>query len=95
MADETFGISVLEAPLRLRTVAASDDLERQMDQLENEAQEGPCLDSITEDSFQRGSALYVFWSRGTASSTLPTLTSDTACQNTISALPGANASASA
>ena len=46
-------ISVLEAPLRLRTVAASDDLARQMDQLENEAQEGPCLDSITEDSFQR------------------------------------------
>src|SRR5690349_17510277 len=46
-------ISTLVSDRRLHTVAASDEVASLMDQLENEAGEGPCLDSITEDSFQR------------------------------------------
>jgi hypothetical protein len=46
-------ISTLSAPRALSTRAASDDVARLMDQLESEAGEGPCLDSILEDSFQR------------------------------------------
>ena len=46
-------ISTLEADGRLHTRAASDEVARLMDQLENEAGEGPCIDSIVEDSFQR------------------------------------------
>ncbi len=37
----------------LRTRAATDEIARQMDRLESEAGEGPCLDSIVEESFQR------------------------------------------
>lgn len=46
-------ISTLGADRRLVTIASSDDVGSLMDQLENEAGEGPCLDSIVEDSFQR------------------------------------------
>jgi hypothetical protein len=45
-------ISTLDANQQLRTQAASDDIARQMDRLESEAQEGPCLDSIKQDSVQ-------------------------------------------
>jgi hypothetical protein len=46
-------VSSLTAPRTLTTRAASDDIARHMDELETEAGEGPCLDSIIEDSFQR------------------------------------------
>jgi ANTAR domain-containing protein/GAF domain-containing protein len=46
-------ISTLEKDRQLRTRAASDDVARLMDRLESEAKEGPCLDSIVEDSVQR------------------------------------------
>ena len=46
-------ISVLEKDQQLRTRAANDDIARLMDRLESEAREGPCLDSIVEDSVQR------------------------------------------
>jgi hypothetical protein len=46
-------ISTLTAPRTLTTRAASDEVARRMDALETEAGEGPCLDSILEDSFQR------------------------------------------
>ena len=52
-------ISTLEPDGRLHTVASSDDVARLMDQLENEAAEGPCLDSIVEDSFQRDADIAV------------------------------------
>jgi hypothetical protein len=45
-------ISTLEANEQLRTRAASDEVARHMDRLESEAHEGPCLDSIVEDSVQ-------------------------------------------
>lgn len=45
-------ISTLDAHEQLRTQAASDDIARQMDRLESEAHEGPCVDSILEDSVQ-------------------------------------------
>ena len=45
-------ISTLDAHEQLRTQAASDDIARQMDRLESEAHEGPCVDSIREDSVQ-------------------------------------------
>ena len=45
-------ISTLDDRQQLRTQAASDDVARLMDKLESEAQEGPCLDSIVEDSVQ-------------------------------------------
>jgi len=46
-------ISTLTAPRTLTTRAASDDVAGLMDELETRAGEGPCLDSILEDSFQR------------------------------------------
>jgi hypothetical protein len=46
-------VSTLTAPRTLTSRAASDEVALLMDQLENEASEGPCLDSILEDSFQR------------------------------------------
>jgi hypothetical protein len=46
-------VSSLGPKNRLITRAASDDIARLMDQLESEIQQGPCLDSIFEDSFQR------------------------------------------
>lgn len=46
-------ISTLQADRSLRSRAASDDVARLMDDLETEAGEGPCLDSILEDSVQR------------------------------------------
>src|SRR5215216_3308150 len=45
-------ISTLDAQEQLQTQAASDDVARLMDRLESEAQEGPCLDSIEQDSVQ-------------------------------------------
>jgi len=45
-------ISTLDAHEQLRTQAASDDIARQMDKLESEAHEGPCLDSIEQESVQ-------------------------------------------
>ena len=45
-------ISTLDDNEQLRTQASSDDIARLMDRLESEAQEGPCLDSIVEDSVQ-------------------------------------------
>ena len=45
-------ISTLEADEQLQTQAASDDVARLMDRLESEAHEGPCLDSIEQDSVQ-------------------------------------------
>jgi hypothetical protein len=45
-------ISTLDANEQLRTRAASDDIARQMDRLESQAHEGPCLDAIVEDSVQ-------------------------------------------
>ena len=45
-------ISTLEGNEQLHTRAASDDIARQMDRLESEAHEGPCVDSILEDSVQ-------------------------------------------
>ena len=45
-------ISTLDAHEQLRTRAASDDVARLMDKLESEAHEGPCVDSIVEDSVQ-------------------------------------------
>ncbi len=44
-------ISTLAAGGRLRTLASSDDVAGLMDQLESEAGEGPCLDSIEGESF--------------------------------------------
>jgi ANTAR domain/GAF domain len=46
-------ISTLDRDNRLRSRAASDDVAALMDRLESDAQEGPCLDSIESDSFQR------------------------------------------
>jgi hypothetical protein len=46
-------ISTLTRDNRLQSRAASDDVARLMDQLESDAQEGPCLDSIKGDSVQR------------------------------------------
>ncbi|MGO4341417.1 GAF and ANTAR domain-containing protein [Pedococcus sp. 2YAF34] len=51
-ADHT-SISTLQPDRSLRSRAASDDVARTMDELETEAGEGPCLDSILEDSVQR------------------------------------------
>ena len=45
-------ISTLDADQQLHTQASSDDVAALMDRLESEAQEGPCLDSIVEDSVQ-------------------------------------------
>jgi hypothetical protein len=45
-------ISTLDDNEQLQTQASSDDVARLMDRLESEAQEGPCLDSIVEDSVQ-------------------------------------------
>ncbi|MFC7487937.1 GAF and ANTAR domain-containing protein [Knoellia sp. CPCC 206453] len=45
-------ISTLHGNQQLVTRAATDDVARQMDQLESAAHEGPCLDSIVEDSVQ-------------------------------------------
>jgi hypothetical protein len=45
-------ISTLDHHEQLRTQAASDDVARLMDRLESQAHEGPCLDSIEEDSVQ-------------------------------------------
>lgn len=45
-------ISTLVDHEQLRTQAASDDVARQMDRLESEAHEGPCVDAIVEDSVQ-------------------------------------------
>ena len=45
-------ISTLDGDEQLRTQAASDDVARLMDRLESEAHEGPCLDSIEQDSVQ-------------------------------------------
>jgi hypothetical protein len=45
-------ISTLDDNEQLHTQASSDDVARLMDRLESEAQEGPCLDSIVEDSVQ-------------------------------------------
>jgi hypothetical protein len=45
-------ISILEADEQLRTLAANDEVAAQMDKLESEAHEGPCLDSIESDSVQ-------------------------------------------
>jgi hypothetical protein len=45
-------ISTLVDNEQLRTQAASDDVARQMDRLESEAHEGPCVDAIVEDSVQ-------------------------------------------
>lgn len=51
-ADHT-SISTLQDDRSLRSRASSDDVARTMDDLETEAGEGPCLDSILEDSVQR------------------------------------------
>lgn len=51
-ADHT-SISTLRPDRSLASRAASDEVARTMDQLETEAGEGPCLDSILEDSVQR------------------------------------------
>lgn len=45
-------ISKLDRDQNLHTQAATDDVARLMDELESEADEGPCIDSITEDSVQ-------------------------------------------
>jgi hypothetical protein len=45
-------ISTLVDNEQLRTQAASDDVASQMDRLESEAHEGPCVDAIVEDSVQ-------------------------------------------
>jgi hypothetical protein len=45
-------ISTLVGDEQLKTQAASDDVASLMDQLESEAHEGPCVDSIIEDSVQ-------------------------------------------
>jgi hypothetical protein len=45
-------ISTLDENEQLQTQASSDDVARLMDRLESEAKEGPCLDSIVEDSVQ-------------------------------------------
>jgi hypothetical protein len=45
-------ISTLVGNEQLRTRAASDDVASLMDRLESEAHEGPCVDSILEDSVQ-------------------------------------------
>ncbi len=46
-------ISTLDKDKKLHTQATSDDVASLMDRLESEAQEGPCVDSIIEDSVQR------------------------------------------
>ena len=48
-------ISTLDAHEQLRTQASSDDVASLMDRLESEAHEGPCLDSIEQDSVQHDS----------------------------------------
>jgi hypothetical protein len=45
-------ISTLDGNQQLRTQASTDDVASLMDRLESEAGEGPCLDSILEDSVQ-------------------------------------------
>jgi hypothetical protein len=45
-------ISTLVGDEQLMTQAASDDVASLMDRLESEAHEGPCVDSIVEDSVQ-------------------------------------------
>lgn len=45
-------ISTLDDNRNLHTQAASDEIASLMDKLESEADEGPCLDSILEDSVQ-------------------------------------------
>lgn len=45
-------VSTLADNEQLRTQAASDAVARQMDRLESEAHEGPCVDAIVEDSVQ-------------------------------------------
>lgn len=46
-------ISTLDSEEQLRTQAATDDIARLMDKLESEAGQGPCLDSILQESVQR------------------------------------------
>ena len=45
-------ISTLDDRRNLHTQASTDDIAALMDKLESEADEGPCLDSIVEDSVQ-------------------------------------------
>ncbi|MEO6413620.1 MAG: ANTAR domain-containing protein [Pedococcus sp.] len=45
-------ISTLDKDQNLHTQASTDDVATLMDKLESEADEGPCLDSIVEDSVQ-------------------------------------------
>lgn len=45
-------ISTMVRPGTLRTRAASDDVARELDRLESEVGEGPCLESIVAESFQ-------------------------------------------
>jgi hypothetical protein len=45
-------ISTLDKDQQLQTQASSDDVASLMDRLESEAHEGPCVDSIIEDSVQ-------------------------------------------
>ncbi len=74
-------ISTLTAPRTLTTRAATDDIARTMDQLENEAGEGPCLDSILEDSFQRDEDI-------TVRSTWPVLAKLTLAQTPVRGMIG-------
>lgn len=45
-------ISTMRQGEAMRTVAASDEVARVMDQLENEAGEGPCIDAMLDGGFQ-------------------------------------------
>jgi hypothetical protein len=74
-------ISTLEQDKQLRTRAASDEVARLMDRLESEAKEGPCLDSIVEDSVQRDDDI-------ASSSTWPTLAELTLSRTPIRGMLG-------
>jgi hypothetical protein len=52
-------ISMLDKNQQLHTQASSDDIATLMDRLESEAHEGPCVDSIVEDSVQHDADITV------------------------------------
>lgn len=52
-------ISTLDKNQQLHTQASSDDIAALMDRLESEAHEGPCVDSIVEDSVQHDADITV------------------------------------
>ncbi|KQU70491.1 ANTAR domain-containing protein [Phycicoccus sp. Root101] len=74
-------IATLGADRTLISRASNDDVAALMDRLETEAGEGPCLDSILEDSFQRDDDI-------TSSSTWPALAELTIARTPVRGMIG-------